>query len=391
MTGSLGPADVVVAGAGILGAAAAYHLARRGLRVVIAERGAPNREGSGTTAGNVHVQAIHTRRPGQAVPVDSERFLPLQQAASQRWARVEDELGTSVEYQQAGGLMVAETEEQAAELKAKGEWEAAAGIPTELLDGRAAREVLPALGPTVLAATWCPADGYANPLLVTQAYLAAAQRLGAVLRPFTPVTGLARRGSGWRTLTPAGHLDSAAVINVAGPWLHRIAALAGISLRLTPVAIQMHATVRGPTLLRHLLVQHIGRGLSVKQVSAGNVLIGGGWPAAGLAEDQRPQASVASMSGNLAEAIRVLPPLAGLRLLRAWAGPLAATPDEMPVIGPVPGAPGLFVASGTYAFTFAPLWGETLAALVAGERLPVEIRDLGPARLMEGDQFAPLT
>lgn len=382
-----GTADVVVVGAGILGAAAAYHLARRGLRVVIAERGAPNREGSGTTAGNLHVQAIHTRRPGQAVPVDSERFLPLQKAASDRWAQVEDELGTGVELQRSGGLMVAETEEQAAELKVKAGWEAAAGIGTELLDGSEARQALPILGPTVLAATWCPSDGYANPLLATQAYLSAAQRLGAVLRPDSPVTGLAPRGTGWRTTTPGGRLDSATVINVAGPWAGQVAALAGLRLRVTPVAIQMHATARAPALLPHL-VQHIGEGLSIKQVVAGTVLIGGGWPAAGLNLDGRTQISVASMAGNLGQAIRILPPLAELRLLRAWAGPLAATPDEMPVIGAIPGAPGMYLAAGTYAFTFAPLWGETLAALAGGERPPVDIADLGPERLMRGDDRA---
>jgi sarcosine oxidase subunit beta len=54
----------------------------------------------------------------------------------------------------------------------------------------------------------------------------------------------------------------------------------------------------------------------------------------------------------------------------------------MPVIGAMPGADGLYIASGTYAFTFAPLWGETLAALVGGERPPVEISDLGPGRLL---------
>lgn len=384
---SAATADVVVVGAGILGAATAYHLARRGLRVVIAERGAPNREGSGTTAGNLHVQAIHTRRPGQAVPVDSERFLPLQKAASDRWAQVEAELGADVELQRSGGLMVAETEEQVAELKVKAGWEVAAGIGTELLDANEARQALPILGPTVLAATWCPSDGYANPLLVTQAYLSAAQRLGAVLRPYSPVTGLAPCGTGWRTTTPGGPLDSAMVVNVAGPWVGQVAALAGLRLRVTPVAIQMHATVRAPALLPHL-VQHIGEGLSIKQVVAGTVLIGGGWPAAGLNLHGRTQISVASMAGNLAQAIRILPPLANLRLLRAWAGPLAATPDEMPVIGAIAGAPGMYLASGTYAFTFAPLWGETLAALADGGQPPVDIGDLGPERLMRGDDRA---
>ena len=385
MTGTT--ADVVVIGAGVLGAAAAYQLARRGLRVVVADRGAPNREGSGTTAGNLHVQGIHARRPGQAVPVDSERFLPLQKAASDRWSLVEAELGVRVELQRSGGLTIAETEEQVAELKVKAGWEAAAGIETELLDGAAARQVMPQLGPTVLAATWCPADGYANPMLVTHAYLTAAQRLGAQLRPFTLVTGLAPREGGWRVSTAGAYLDAPAVVNAAGPWAGQVAALAGVSLRVTPVAIQMHATVRAPVLLPHL-VQHIGEGLSVKQVSAGTVLIGGGWPAHGLNLDGRTQVSVASMAGNLAQAIRVLPPLGDLRLLRAWAGPLAATPDEMPVVGAVPGAPGLFVAAGTYAFTLAPLWGETLAALVAGERPPVEIGDLGPERLLRGDSDA---
>jgi sarcosine oxidase subunit beta len=61
----------------------------------------------------------------------------------------------------------------------------------------------------------------------------------------------------------------------------------------------------------------------------------------------------------------------------------------MPVIGAVPGAAGMYVASGTYAFTFAPLWGETLAALAHGDRPPVEIGDLGAGRLMRGDSVAP--
>jgi sarcosine oxidase subunit beta len=383
-------ADVVIIGAGVLGASAASRLARDGHRVVVLERGAPGREGSGTTAGNLHVQAVHTRRPGQDVPLDSARFTPLQRAASDLWEDVEDDLDTSVELRRSGGFTVAETPGQVQELHDKQAWECAAGIKTEILDGDAAREALPQLGPTVAAATWCPHDGYANPLKVTPAYLADALRHGARFLPFTPVRAITREHGTWRVRAGTQTVEAPVVIDVAGPWLHRIAALAGITLDMKPVAIQMHATVRCETGLPHL-VQHIGEGLSVKQVSAGNLLVGGGWPARRLNLDGRSDAGVDSMVGNLALAVRILPFVRRLRLLRAWAGPLAATPDEMPVIGEVPGSPGFLVAGGTYAFTFAPLWAETLRRLVAGAEPPVDVSDLGPGRLMHDLSQDPKT
>ncbi|MET7573211.1 FAD-dependent oxidoreductase [Streptomyces sp. NPDC005492] len=378
--------DVIVVGAGILGAAAAFHLSERGHRVVVLERGVPNREGSGTTAGNLHIQAIHTRRPGQGVPVDNGRLLPLQRRASEYWSTLEERLGTGVELRRGGGFMVAETEEQEQELRDKHVMERAAGIPTELLTGDRARERLSLLSPSVRAASWCPLDGYANPLLVTPAYLEAARRNGTELHPFTPVTAIHRTGSEYKVRSGERSWTAPYVIDAAGPWIADVAALAGIKVDMSPVAIQMHVTERVPPVMSHL-VQHIGEGMSVKQVSAGNLLIGGGWPARALDLDGRSTVSMASMAGNLAQAARVLPFLSGLRLLRMWAGPLAATPDEMPVIGEVPGHPGFLVAGGTYAFTLAPVWGETLASLVSGERPADPVQDLGPGRLLCGDDI----
>ncbi|MFD5513780.1 NAD(P)/FAD-dependent oxidoreductase [Streptomyces sp. NPDC127051] len=376
--------DAIVVGAGILGAAAAFHISERGHRVVVLERHVPNREGSGTTAGNLHIQAIHTRRPAQDVPLDNGRLLPLQRRASEYWATLEERLGTGIELRRGGGFMVAETEEQEQELANKHVMERAAGIPTEVLTGGQARERLPLLSPSVRAASWCPLDGYANPLLITPAYLEAARRNGAEVHPFTPVTAIRRTGAQYQVHAQDHCWTAPYVIDAAGPWIADVAALAGIEVYMSPVAIQMHVTERVAPVMSHL-IQHIGEGMSVKQVSAGNLLIGGGWPARTLDLQGRSTVSMASMAGNLAQAGRILPFLHGLRLLRTWAGPLAATPDEMPVIGEVPGHPGFLIAGGTYAFTFAPVWGETLASLISGEQPADPVQDLGPGRLLRGN------
>ena len=376
-------ADAIVVGAGILGAAATYELAKAGLKTVLVERGAPNRESSGTTAGNVHVQAIHTRRPGQAKPADASVFLPLQLAASDLWGELEAELDANVELRRGGSFMVAETIDQVAELRAKHDLEHRFGLFTKFLDGREARHELPLLSERILAANYCSSDGYANPLLATPAYLAAATRYKATIYPFTPVTGISRSSNTYRLNTPSGVLESPVVVNTAGAWISQVAKMAGISLDMSPLAIQMHATVRTDPVMSHV-VQHVGVGLSVKQVAAGNILIGGGWPANELNLRGRSGISLKSMLSNVSLAQRVLPFLKDLRILRAWAGPLAAAPDELPVIGEVSDAPGFLVAGGTYGFTLAPLWGRVLRDLALGNEPTIDLRRVTVQRLVTG-------
>jgi sarcosine oxidase subunit beta len=380
--GQRGPADVIIIGAGVVGAATAWALSEANLTVHLLEAGPVNRGGSGATAGNLHIQAVHSERPGQGTPLDAGRLLPLQRAASDLWAITGERLPVDIGLRRPGGFTVAETEEEVALLGAKRTLEIRHGVPTEIVNGADLRRVAPELGPGVLAATWCELDGYANPLTVTPAFLSAATRRGARVDAFRPVVGLARERGGWRADTPTGPVRAPVVINVAGADVGRITRMAGVALAVRPAHLQMHITTRTGLRLPHL-IQHIGQGLSVKQVPTGQVLIGGGWPASGrVAEAGRYRASAASAAGNLALACRVIPAIADLDLLRVWTGPVLATADEMPVIGEIPGLPGLLVCGGTYAFTMAPLWAEILSCLVLRKPAPVPAEDLGPGRLM---------
>lgn len=373
-------ADVVVVGGGILGAAILHELADRGLDVVLLERGLPNRQGSGTTAGNLHIQAIHAQRPDQDTPVDTAVLVPFQAAAHRAWVGLEARLGSPTDVTIAGGLTVAETPDQVARLREKAEWERAAGIPTDLLTGDEARRLVPTLGPTVLGATRCAWDGWANNLVVTPAYLTAAQRLGATVHTNSPVTAIEQVGDGWLVRSTTVDVSTPVVVDAAGPWLDQVARLAGIELDLAPLAIQMLETVRAPRVLDHL-VQHIGEGLSVKQVGTGQLVIGGGWPAARLDLEGVSPVSATGIAGSTAQVRRVLPGLSGLRLSRAWAGPLAATPDEMPVVGRVSGVPPFHVVGGTYAFTFSPVWARAVADDVTGTTTPLDVSAFSPDRL----------
>ncbi|MDR5699040.1 NAD(P)/FAD-dependent oxidoreductase [Agromyces aerolatus] len=383
-------ADVIVIGGGVLGAATLFELAARGLTAVLVERSLPGRQGSGTTAGNLHIQAVHSRRPNQQVPVNVARLLPFQREASTLWEGVGERLGADVGLVRSGGFTVAETAEDVEELHTKSLWESDAGIPTEVLDGTAARAAMPQLGPSVRGATWCALDGYANSLLATPAYLSAARTLGATVYTDAPVVAIERSGSSWTVRSTIGEFSAPAVVNAAGPWIQQVSAMAGYRLAMAPVAIQMHETVRAPRFLPHL-VQHVSRGLSVKQVTTGNVLVGGGWPAGRLDLAGRTTISEESVAGNMADAIRIVPAVEKLTLSRAWPGPLAATPDEMPVIGEITGSDGFFVTGGTYAFTFSPVWARTMTELIIGEPPTIEVADLSPDRLLldEAEPAAP--
>ena len=121
------------------------------------------------------------------------------------------------------------------------------------------------------------------------------------------------------------------------------------------------------------LVQHIGRRLTLKQAANGTFIIGGGWPAHPEERPSRYSTLWESAAGNAAVAVRVMPSLADVRIVRMWTGVMAFTDDLQPVVGELSSLPGCYTCIATTGFTLGPLIARLLAGKIArGAPLPPE-------------------
>jgi sarcosine oxidase, subunit beta len=377
--------DVLVIGGGISGCATGYYLALAGHAVVLAEQHDLNTAGSGRNAGSLHGQLqfepYRTRGPQWSADyLPALRFLNDSLAI---WSTLGAELGRDLEVSTRGGLLVADTDEDASQVAEKVRLEAAHGFPAELVTGGALRSLAPYLSPAMVAAEYCASEGKTNPLLAAPAYAGAARRHGAVILPLTRVLAIGQRAGGFEVATSGPTIHCAKVVLAAGGQIPGLAAQLGITLPVTDEPVQVHATEPVAPVIPHL-VYYAGGLLTLKQARAGTLLVGGGWPASVDAATGHPVVSTGSMRQNLRVAARVAPWMGAVRVIRAWAGVGNATPDLMPLIGAVPGVPGAFAGIFPHmGLTAGPLMGQVLTALVEG-RDPG--RDLRPFAL---ERFSP--
>src|SRR5260370_12968976 len=138
----------------------------------------------------------------------------------------------------------------------------------------------PWLGPSVVGASYCPTEGFANPLLAGPAFMRRARAAGARLRLHTSVTEIEPAVDGaWQVETASGPIRAQRIVVAAGAQTRQVMGLLGLDLPILPHPLQVMVTAPQPPLLRHLL-QHAGnRHLSMRQTQYGTVLIGGGLPA----------------------------------------------------------------------------------------------------------------
>jgi glycine/D-amino acid oxidase-like deaminating enzyme len=374
--------DVLIVGGGVVGCAAAYHLAKGGSSVIVAERGELNRQASGRNAGSLHFQMEHRLiRHGDSQAELFSQAIPLALLAIENWSRIEEELGCDLEVRLKGGIMVAETQDALQMLRLKHSLERKWNLPTELLTRKEALEIAPYLSLNIIAAGYCASEGQANPRLVAPAFARRAVEFGAIFMTGTTVRRFRRNSRSWTAIAcPTGtvetggrseafDIEASAVLDAAGAWSAHVAESANVHLPLIGVPITMNVTERAEPFIDHL-VQNAGRQLSMKQASDGNVLIGGGWSARFHQRDNQwdvdapPRVLPQHVIGNLDAAVRTVPEVRQLQLIRCWTGSVAITADQLPILGEVRAAPGFYVAVGGTGFTLGPTFAQLISELI---------------------------
>ncbi len=359
-------ADVVVIGAGVMGACLAYYLAQEGQDVLVLERDDANLQASGANAGSLHVQLLSFDfgAKAEAGGGPAAQTLPLGPASVALWRQLEQACGGDFEISTTGGLMLADSPAGMAFLQAKAALERTHGIDNHIIDAATLRSLAPALSHEMLGAEYAPQEGKINPLKATYGVLQAAQALGARFIRGTSVQQIERAGSGWRIGSSRCQVHAGRIVNAAGPWSREIAAMVGVELPVHSAPLQMIVTEAAPVLVKQL-VAHADRHLSLKQAATGGLIVGGGWTAA---YDDRRRFNTAlrhSVEGNLWVAQRVLPQMRGLRVLRTWAA-MNINIDGAPILGEAPQAKGFFNAVTSNGYTLSPVVARMTVDLLLG-------------------------
>ena len=355
----------IVVGGGISGAATAYYLSQAGQESALIEQFNLNTQASGRNAGSLHGQ-IQYEGFHQLGETWAREFLPALKFLTDSliiWKGLSKALSVDLEVVQNGGLMIAESKEELASLAKKVEIEKTLGIDAQLLTISEVLEKAPYISKKMLGGAFSPIEGKANPLLAAPSFAKAAQTNGAEVFTGIKVEGIEQSGDGYLLFTSSGKFTCRNLILTSNGGLNALTKSFGLELPISSDPVQVSVTEIIAPLVKHL-VYFTGEKLTFKQAKSGSLLIGGGWPAK-VGPSGEITFSQESFRANMRVALKVVPSISHLRIIRTWIGTGNGTPDHRPLIGEVSGYKGLYIGMYPYmGFTAGPLMGQVLTALV---------------------------
>ena len=365
--------DVVIVGAGIVGAACADEFARRRMRVAVVDREVV---GSGATAAGMgHIVVMD----------DSEGQFALTRYSQKLWQELRAELADDVEYEQSGTIWVAADEEEMAEVHRKHAFYGERSVPTEILDASALKRLEPNLGDGMAGGLLVPEDVVLYPPCAARFLMERAQRHGAELLLGASAVEI---GQGRVRLADRSEIGGGILVNAAGAWSSEFTPGIGIKKRKGHLVI----TDRYPGFLRHQLVElgylKSAHSLSTDSVAfnvqprrTGQILIGSSrqYGAEHKEVDQH------MLTRMLQRALEYMPGIGAMTAVRTWTGFRAATPDKLPLIGPWPGDKSLYLATGHegLGITTSLATAKLLVDQITGSKTEIPVEAYLPTRARE--------
>lgn len=366
-------ADVVIVGGGIMGVATAFFLRKRGVSVILLERGLIGQQASGVNFGN-------TRRMGR--PVEQ---LPLSNRSRESWLKFKELFGEDVELLLNGQLRVGFTPAHEERMAKYAQDAQDFGLGMQMLSAKALHERFPYLGPELTAGCYAPYEGHANPRLAAPAIGRAAVREGAQVFENTEIVRVEKDGEDFRVTAADGRIFRAPVALItAGAWGNRISSSFGEPVPMIAKAPQMCVTepvpyAIGPT--TGALADAPEQSVYFRQVARGNIVIGGGGHEPADLENRRAYVNPSRTLLTLKNAPRVMPAFSHLSIIRVWSGIEGYMQDSRPVMGPSARIPGLYYAFGFSGegFQLGPGVGDVMAELIhtGATTTPIEHYHIG--------------
>ncbi|MDB5504278.1 MAG: putative dependent oxidoreductase [Tardiphaga sp.] len=354
--------DALVLGGGGAGCSAALHLAKRGLRVILLERGLVGGQASGVNYGGVRQQGRHAAE------------LPIARRSREMWGRMREIAGTDAEFTVTTHLKLARNAEEEAELVAYLDIARDYGLSLRMVGSNSIHLEYPWLSNSVVAGSLSPEDGSANPRLLAPALAHAARAAGAVICEGTRIVELSYAGGMFLLRAEDGReFQAPLLLNVAGFWGGAVAEAFGEKAPVAPMSPNMMVTEPLPYFITPN-IGVVGGNVYLRQIPRGNVIIGGGH---GESDPSKPwsRALPEVSLQTQAHAVALVPELAGAHVIRSWSGIDGVTPDHLPVIGPSRTTPGLFHAFGFSGagFQLGPAIGAIMTELMVDHATDVPL------------------
>ena len=373
-------ADVIIIGGGVNGCAAAYYLAKKGVRdvIVLEADKSIGHGGSSRNGGGV-------RQSGRDM-----RELPYAMyAVNNMWPFLSEELGIDVEYYQKGNLRLGKTEAHIQKLEDLASRSRELGLDMNVVDAQTVKEICPYLSEEVIGASWCPTDGHANPMITTLAYYIRALEKGVRFFTDARVVKLEKyKGRLRRVIMESGEVFEAETVIIAAGYASRyLARTVGVDVPLYTYFEEALVTEMQPHMFDIMLGTADGDFYG-HQSQHGSFVFGcdsGLEDGIDMPLDELKTSSVTAPAGCRA-IMGYIPLLAEAKIVRTWGGWIDMCHDGVPVISRVEEVPGMILACGFtgHGFGTAPAVGLMLAQMTVGEKTAVDISALAY------DRFRPV-